>query len=55
MSFFGLIVVDDGVAPSDVVPIEGLVGVDFILLGSSGCEAEVDDGEVLVEGVGVLD
>lgn len=52
---FGLGVEDYGVAPADVVAIEGLEGVDLILLGSSGSKGEINDGEFLFGGVGVLD
>ena len=44
-----------GVSSADIVAIEWVFGVDLIFLRASGCQAEVDDGEIFVFGVVIFD
>ena len=54
-TFFGLVVVDNGVTSSDVVAIEGLLRVDLVFLWTSGCEAVIDDVEFFMFGMTIFD
>jgi hypothetical protein len=55
LGLLGLAVEHEGVAAADVVAVEGLVGVDLVLLRTACGQAEVDDRQLLLLRVGVLD
>lgn len=54
-NLFVLGIEDDGIAPSNIVPVEGLMGVDLVFFRTPCGQAEVDDGELFLERIWIFD